>query len=194
MLGVGYAVIFATFAFFYSFIGLLSPQHIHLHEYSLKPLIEEVGGHIAFGIFAALPLLILDFSLLFFAGGVAILIDSDHLLGALNLPVSSRPDHSVLFIIASTLFVYGYARKRGMTKQNALMTTLIVPVALLSHLSYDVFAAFSVFHGNGYAFPLYVPFNFALISMPYYSWIALELLGVAMAVASSLALRHRGNG
>ncbi len=191
VIAASYAVMFATFAFFYSFIGLLSPQHIHLHEYSLTELAKEAGGHIAFGIVAAAPLWILDFNLFFLAGGVAILLDSDHLLGALNLPVSSRPDHSIVFFVASTLFVYWLAKKRGMSKPNALKTSAVVIVALLSHLSYDVFAAVSVFHGNGYAFPLLVPLSYALIAMPYLSWIVFELIGVIVAVAASLLSMHR---
>lgn len=184
---MGFVAAFAIFAFAYSFIGLLHPQLIHLHEYSLTSSVVEVGGHIAFGVLVTLPLWNLRYALL--GGGVAIFIDSDHVLGALNVPVSSRPDHSILFVLASTAFIYAILRKNGgMGNADAVKASAVVAGAFLAHLSYDVFAAVSVFGGAGYAFPLYVPFSFALVPMPYYSWVLFELLGVGIVLATSLIM------
>jgi hypothetical protein len=183
---------FAAVAFLFSFIGLLNPQHIHLHEYSLPDLLKEVFGHVAFGLVAALPLWITELSLFLLAGGVAVLIDVDHLLGALNAPVSSRPDHSIPFFILSTLLVYLLAKRGGMLEPRALKAAGAVAAGLLSHISYDIFAAVTVFHGTGYAFPFFAPLNFALIQMPSYSWVLFELLGFGISIVVLLSNVRRG--
>jgi hypothetical protein len=158
----------------------------------LPDLLKEIFGHVAFALLASLPLWITGLSLVPLAGGVAILLDVDHLLGALNAPVSSRPDHSIVFFVLSTLFVFSLAKRGGMPNPRALKTAGVVAAGLLSHIAYDVFAAVIFFHSGGYAFPFFVPFNFTLIAMPYYSWALFELLGLGISIAVSLITMHRG--
>jgi len=187
------AVPFALFAFAYSFVGFLHPQSIHLHDYSIPGAFVEVGGHILFGLLVAVPFL--DLRLLLLSGSFAVLVDSDHILGALNLPVASRPDHSIVFILASSVFVYALSRRARLDRQTSAKVVTLAPAALLSHLSYDVLAAVGIFGGAGYAFPLLAPYSFAPITMPAYSWVVFELLGVSLTSATAYVLwmrRERG--
>jgi len=186
------AVPFVLFALAYSSLGFLHPQHVHLHEYSVPGAFEEVGGHILFGFLVALPFM--DLNLLLLSGSFAILVDSDHLLGALNLPVASRIDHSLLFILASSAFVYAICRWKKLDGRMTVKTVSLVPAAILSHLSYDVLASYGIFGGLGYAFPLFAPFSFTLVYFPGYSWIALEALGFCVTLAAAYALRRSATG
>src|ERR1700731_1326640 len=95
------ALFYTGLSLIYSLVGFLYYQPgSHYHEYQLGKLAIEIGGHYLFGFLAALPLLDLDLALL--TGGLAILIDVDHVLSALGFNVSGRPDHSILFLIVST--------------------------------------------------------------------------------------------
>jgi hypothetical protein len=97
-------------------------------------------------------------------------------------------------MVASTAFVYGICRWTKKDVRATLKITAVVPAAILSHLSYDVLASFGIFGGGGYSFPLFTPFSFALISMPSYSWIPFELLGLVVALVAALELRRTASG
>jgi hypothetical protein len=172
---------YLAFAFGYSFIGLVFREPtLHLHEYSLSSFILEIGGHFVFGIFAALPLL--DFELIALVGMCAVLIDSDHILGTFNLDLVSRPDHSILFVFIASLVLVWVSKWlfKGIDKARLLKIGLVVPVALLAHISYDIFAAYQVFSGKGSASHSMCPLTsgwYLLIFRPgryskysYFSW------------------------
>ena len=169
------ALFYTGLSLLYSLVGFLYYQPgSHYHEYQLGKLAIEIGGHYLFGFLAALPLLDLDLALL--TGALAILIDVDHILSALGFNVSGRPDHSIVFLIVSTAFI-GYVSVR-MHVSSKLLTklTFVGVIALLAHLSYDVFAQ------SGSTFQLFIPFSFQEIAVPDYSWIILE----AAAIITSL--------
>ena len=183
---------YLVFAFAFSFVGFVAQQPaIHLHEYSLPEAIVEVGGHLLFGAVVAAPLLRIDASLV--SAGFAVGIDADHVLGALNLNVSSRPDHSVAFCLFAMGAMWFVANRigKGMPQIERLSIVALVPASILSHISYDIFAGYSVFNGVGFSFPLWVPFSFQLTSFPYWDWVYFEAAGAGVIVIFALMTRRR---
>lgn len=173
-------LLYGAFALGFSFVGYVAlPPAIHFHEYSFPEAILEVGGHFAFGAIAALPLRDVESSLV--CGSFAVVIDADHLLAALNLSISSRPDHSIAFAVIATSFIWALARKRPAFRMgmSALRIAAIVPASLLAHLSYDVLAAYVIFQSRGFSFPLLAPFDFTLIGFPFWLWFPLEAIALA---------------
>jgi hypothetical protein len=165
------AIIYSAIAFLWSFIGFTSPSTpVHLHEYSLPLFAREVGGHVVFGVVAAL--VTLNPSLIALAGAESILIDSDHILAALNFPVIGRTAHSFSFAFDSALLLSYLARGERRLNRGVFFVTLS---AIASHLSYDVFA------GNG-LFPLLTPFTFTSYNFPYWWWPGFELSAVLLSL------------
>ena len=176
-------------SFLYSFIGLASGQAaVHLHEYSLGGILTEISGHFLFGAVAAIPLLQID--LLLMAGSMAVLIDSDHILGALNLNAGSRPAHSILYAFFSAALLFYLTHRLRLEDRMKLKLTSLAPIALLSHLSYDVFVAFQNGGSRGGSFPLLTPLNFGLIPLSYLSWIVLEAVSIIASISVEVASRR----
>ena len=168
----------------FSFIGFVAQQPtVHFHEYSFPEAVVEIGGHFVFGALAAFPLMGTRSALI--GGSFAVVIDVDHLLGALNLNVSSRPDHSLVFAVVGSGLVWLISRRYFGAKnpRAALAAALAVPISALAHLSYDVLAAYTVFGGKGFSFPLLIPFNYTLIPFPFWSWTVFEFLALAVALS-----------
>ena len=185
---------YTALAFGFSFMGfVLREPAVHLHEYSFPDFIVEIGGHFLFGVVAVLPFIVVSFELVILAGVLAVTIDIDHLLAALNLNVVSRPAHSFAFLIlASLAFIY-IARSLKLGSENrqllAKQIGFIPAAAILSHISYDIFAAYGIFSAGESSFPLFVPFNFQLIPFPYWTWIVFEMMGFFVALAGLLITR-----
>jgi hypothetical protein len=173
-LSLSYGVI----SFAWSTLGFLTPvTPVHLHEYPLRSLLVEVGGHVLFGLVAALPTM--DISLILLCGGEAILIDADHVMGALSLPVQTRLSHSIGFILLGPLVMGRIATKnRGFSRP----VTVVTFASVLAHLSYDVFA------GNG-SVPIFDPASIGFFTLPYWSWLPLEV--GAFAVCGYLGISSR---
>ena len=167
----------------FSFLGFVAQQPtVHFHEYSFPEAILELGGHMTFGAMVALPFRQVKACVL--GAAFAIVIDADHILGALNLNVSGRPDHSIAFAATGAVAVWLVVRKypsMGL-RQGALATSALVPASVLSHVSYDVLAANEIFNGLGSSFPIYSPFSFSLVPFPTWSWIVLELAGLLFSL------------
>lgn len=150
-------------------MGFVSPTPpVHLHEYSLPALTQEVVGHVLFGVTAAF--VTLNARLILLAGAESILIDADHVLPALNFSVEGRLAHSLSFAIVVAL-VLAYLAKRGGRMNRAVF--LVTVAAVATHLSYDVFA------GNG-LFPLFAPFTMTSYSPPPWAWLPLESAAVLL--------------
>ena len=166
-------VLYGGAATLWSLSGFLSPvQPAHFHEYSLAAFAREVGGHLLFGFVAALPTM--DPPLILLVMGESVLIDSDHLLSALNLPVEPRLAHSIAFaLIAATLLAY--VGKRGAGVDRGIFMSTLGSVA--AHFSYDIFAGYELF-------PVLAPFSAAYFSFPYYAWVLFEALGGAVCLLS----------
>ena len=171
---VAIALFYTVLSFSYSFVGFLHYQPgSHFHEYAFAKLAIEIGGHFIFGFAAAIPLL--DFGVAILAGSLAVLLDSDHILSALNFPVSGRPDHSLLFMLVSTLLILYLGSRMRLSRNLILKLVFVGPVTLLAHISYDVFAA------SGSTFQLLIPFDFAQIYLPYYAWAVFEAAALLLS-------------
>ncbi len=171
------SVAFCAISFAYSFVGFLSPQPPNpLYQYgrSFLDTLVEVGGHFLFGIAAALPLI--QWELVLAGGMFAVLIDADHILSELGLPVGGygRPDHSFLYVLLSAVLFYFIGKKAGL---GGHQVALVVIVAVLSHLSYDIFNS----SGVGASFPILIPLHFGLIPFPYWSWPVFEITALLLA-------------
>jgi len=185
LLVVAIAIFYAALSFAYSFIGFLHYEPgSHFHEYSGARLAVEVGGHLLFGFIAAIPFLDLRISLL--TSGLAILIDVDHILSALNFDVSGRPDHSIMYAIISSLFIVYLATKLRLSKQVRIKLAFVGTVTILAHLSYDVFAA------QGSSFQIFIPFSFQSVSFGFDSWVYLEAAALVVAFLGLLFARRFG--
>jgi membrane-bound metal-dependent hydrolase YbcI (DUF457 family) len=180
------AVFYTGLSLFYSLVGFLYYQPgSHYHEYQLGKLAIEIGGHYLFGFLAALLLLDLDLALL--TGGLAILIDVDHVLSALGFNVSGRPDHSILFLIVSTAFIAYISVRKGVSQKLFTKLAFVGAIALFAHLAYDIFAQ------SGTTFQLFIPFSYQEVAVPDYSWILFEAGAILIAgFASYLTGRKSG--
>ena len=175
-------VVYCATSFAYSFVAFVSREPvIHFHEYSSSSLMLEIGGHIGFGMIAAFPLL--DMELILLSGILAILIDVDHVLTALNLATNGRPSHSFMFIPIAFLMLVCVGRKIRLTNRRSVEVAALAGVAFLAHIAYDIFAAYVIFAGRGASFPLFTPFSFTLISFPYWAWVVFEAAALAVAGA-----------
>jgi hypothetical protein len=160
------ALLYTVLSFLWSLTGFISPTSaVRFHEYTLPSLAVEILGHISFGIFAGLATRRVGLTLL--CGAEAILIDVDHLLSALNLPVAARLSHSIPFaLVISAVFL---AFPQHVVRKRTL--ALVTVASILSHLSYDILA------GNG-QFPLLAPFSFQFYDLPYFYWPILEAAAI----------------
>ena len=156
-------VIYLLTAIVWSLLGLLSPTTpLHYKEYSISLLAIEVGGHLSFGFLAGV--FTFDPVLALVCAGESLVIDADHLLSALNLPVLPRLAHSVFFALFTGVII-SYALRRE--KRPDFRFLLVTLGGVFSHLGYDVLA------GSG-QFPILSPFYLGSFSFPYLSWIVLE--------------------
>jgi hypothetical protein len=160
---------YGALSFAWSALGLLTPtEPAHLHEYPLRGLLVEIGGHVLFGLAAALPTL--DIGLILLCGGEAIVIDADHLMGALNLPVQTRLSHSIGFAIVGPLVMGWVARKNRGFNRTVMLVTF---ASVMAHISYDVFA------GNG-SVPFLDPASIGFLTFPYWTWVPFEAAALAI--------------
>ncbi len=181
MVVFGYALLSFTF----SFLGFLAPKGFlhpkgenHLPEYTPTTLVEELGGHFMFSLLAAFPLL--DGSLILVTGILGLVIDTDHILAASGLPVAAQPSHSILFVTLATFFLIEIAK--GF--RPLIKLTAVAPVAALSHLAYDIFAARMLLGLPGAEFPFLLPFSFRNIYLPFRAWIPFETSAAVVALMS----------
>ncbi|MGI0090118.1 MAG: hypothetical protein ACREBS_00270 [Nitrososphaerales archaeon] len=179
------AIFYAGLSFAYSMIGFLHPEiGSHYHEYLAPRLLIEIAGHFSFGFIAAIPFLDLELSLLIAAG--AVLIDTDHILSALNLNVSGRPDHSFFFVFVSAAILIWMAVRFGFVKSFLIKMLYFAPVVVFSHISYDIFTA------PGSSFQLLIPFSFESLTLPYYYWIIFETAALILSYTAHLSSRRWG--
>lgn len=178
---------YVVFSFVWSLLGFASPvPPAHLREYTLGTFAVEVGGHLLFGAVAALPTM--DLRLIALCTGEASLIDSDHILSALNFPVETRLSHSIGFLILMTVAISWVATRGKRLDVRVMLTTV---AAILAHFSYDIYA------GNG-EFPVFAPVSLTPVQFPHWTWavfeasaIAVASLVLAMKWRKGASLRHR---
>jgi len=143
----------------------------------------EVAGHYAFGFVAALFLA--DLGIAALVGAMAVLIDSDHLLSALSLPVSGRPDHSILYVLVSTVLIAYLGTRIRLAPELTLKLLFIGPIVILSHLAYDKFAS-----SNGTTFQLAIPFSYSEYFFANGTWIYFEFGAIFVSVMGYLVSKR----
>ncbi len=186
------SLVYVALAFGYSALGFLSGlPHGNGSEYTISFLIPEISGHILFAVVAVLPFL--DLQLMLLASVIAVFIDTDHLLGIFTtLPYIGRPDHSILFmIVAASVLVY-LSRRLNLSTSSQIKVAIVVLAAILSHLSFDILAAYDVFGGGSFSFPLFYPFSSALIGFPLYGFVAFEVAAVVVSIAGRMLVKKYG--
>lgn len=133
--------------------------------------LKEVAGHFAWGAVAALVTLRLRYILL--GGLLAVLIDSDHLIGLLHVEGIPRMSHSIAFAIISTIVLVAIFRK------NNYRLGAIVATSILTHISYDIF-------DGEFGFPVLTPVINTIIQFPKAYWIVFEVAAIAIVGIVSL--------
>jgi len=172
-------LIYLLTALLWTLFGLLSPTTpFHYKEYSLPLLAIEVGGHLSFGFLAGV--FTFDPVLALVCAGESLVIDADHLLSALNLPVLPRLAHSVFFALFTGVII-SYALRRE--KRPDFRFLLVTFGGVFSHLGYDVLT------GSG-QFPILSPFYLESFNFPYLSWIVLELGACLANLVVAMRLRQ----
>jgi hypothetical protein len=165
----GLALLYCILSIAWSLTGFVSPSPpVHYHEYSLTSLAMEILGHLLFGVVAGLATRQVRSAAL--CGIEAVLIDSDHVLSALNLPVMARLSHSIPFAVIITVVFLLFPQRLIHRKTLAMVTV----ASILTHMSYDIYA------GNG-QFPLMAPFSFQFYNFPYYYWPIFELGAILLS-------------
>lgn len=159
----------------------------HFHEYTGSKLFIEILGHFSFGFIASIPFWDLEISLL--TGAAAVFIDADHILSALGINVSGRPDHSFLFVIVSAIILFYVVMRSNFPNIFLAKFVFFAPVVVFSHVAYDIFA---VPLGSSSTFQLFIPFSFAEVSFPYNYWILFEALALILSFTGYLFARRFG--
>ena len=172
------AALYCALAASFSVIGIFLPEKVLQPSPVHMLTVEEVGGHIVWGLVAGTVTINLRYFLL--AGSFAILIDSDHLIGLWNIESVSRMSHSIAFGIAAVIILmllFG--------KKNYLLGATAFG-GLLAHLSFDAFMG-----GDEAEFPIFAPFYNNMIQFSHVDWIFLEVLAVAVIGFATLLTRRK---
>lgn len=142
--------------------------------------IKEIAGHFVWGAVAALVTLQIRYILL--GGTLAVIIDSDHLVGLLHVEGLPRMSHSISFAIITTIVLMIIFRKNNYYKLGAIVGT-----SVLTHISYDVF-------DGTFGFPVFTPFMDKIIQFPKADWILFEIAAILILGIVSFASRKHGEG
>jgi hypothetical protein len=180
------SIIYIVVSLVYSGLGFLHGQpHGNGSEYTIAFLIPEISGHIIFAAVAIAPFL--DLQLVLLASVVAVFIDMDHLLGIFTrIPFIGRPNHSILFILVAAAVLVYFSERMKVDRSSQIKIAFVVPVAVLSHLSFDVLAAYDIFGGGAFTFPIFYPFSAALIAFPLYAFVLLEVAAFTLSLFGAL--------
>ncbi len=133
--------------------------------------IKEITGHFIWGAIAAFVTLRIRYILL--GGLLAVLIDSDHLVGLLHVEGIPRMGHSITFAIIATVVLIMIFRG------NRYQLGSIVATSILTHISYDVF-------DGEFGFPIMTPFVNKIIQFPKTDWIIFEIVAIVIVGIVSL--------
>lgn len=171
------ALVFCALSAAFSFVGMLLPEKVPLHNPTGGLNIREIGGHILWGLVAGSVFLSARYVVI--TGLFAVLIDSDHIIGLFHVEALERMSHSILFgAIATAILLISFGRR------DARLGAAVF-AGILSHLSFDTFA------GDDGKFPLFVPFYSHAIIFPNIDWIWFEVAAVAVAGIVTIILAKR---
>lgn len=175
---IGVSVVYCSLSAGFSLVSIILPDKITMVnpiEYgSLN--IKEIGGHFIWGAVAAAVTLRVRYILL--GGLLAVLIDSDHLVGLLHIEGIPRMSHSITFtIIATVILMLVFSRR-----DYRLGT--IVGTSVLTHISYDIF-------DGPYGFPILTPFINTIIQLPRIDWMWFEIAAIVIIGVSSFIIAKK---
>lgn len=139
--------------------------------------IREVGGHFIWGLAAGLATLRIRYALL--GGTFATVIDSDHLIGLLQLDGLPRMAHSILFAAISVIVLMAIFGRR-----DYILGT-VAATSVLTHISYDIF-------NDQVGFPLFTPILNRMIIFPTMDWILFEIAAVVIVAIVCFYVRIKG--
>ena len=138
--------------------------------------LKEIIGHFIFGAVAGIVTLRLKYILL--GGLLAVLIDSDHLVGLLHMEGISKMSHSITFAILSMIVLMLVFHKKDY-RLGAIAATTV-----LAHISYDIF-------DGGYKFPFLTPFFNKPIQFSSIDWIFFEIIAIVIVGIVSVILTRK---
>lgn len=174
---VGVALVYCVLSAGFSLVSTVLPDRMIL----LNPIehgmltVKEIGGHFIWGAVAGIITLKIRYIIL--GGLLAVLIDSDHLVGLLHVEGIPRMSHSITFAILSMIVVMVvYSRKD-------YRLAAIVATSVLAHMSFDIF-------DGGDGFPVFTPFVNKIIQLPRTDWLVFEIAAIVIVgIASFVATR-----
>ena len=141
--------------------------------------LKEIGGHFVWGAVAGIVTLKWRYILL--GGLLAVLIDSDHLVGLLHVEGIPRMSHSITFaVLATIILLLVFSRKD-------YLLAAITGTSVLTHISYDMF-------DGGYGFPVFTPFVNKIIELPRTDWLVFEILAICIVgIVSFVVTRNESD-
>jgi LexA-binding, inner membrane-associated putative hydrolase len=180
MFVVGVSLVYCSLSAGFSLISTILPDKMIL----LNPIengslsIRETVGHFVWGAVAGIVTLKLRYILL--GGLLAVLIDSDHLVGLLHVEGIPKMSHSITFaILATIVLLLVFSRKD-------YRLAAIVSTSVLTHISYDMFA-------GGFGFPVFTPFVNKIIDLPRTDWLILEISAICIVGIVSFIVTRKGS-
>lgn len=178
---VGVSLVYCALSASFSFVSTIIPDRMllanPLEHGSLS--LKEVVGHFAWGAVAALVTLRLRYILL--GGLLAVLIDSDHLIGLLSVEGIPRMSHSIAFAIIATVVLVTLFRK------NNYLLGAIVATSILTHISYDIF-------DGEFGFPVLTPVINSIIKFPKIYWVVFEVVAICIIGITSFISAKKEHG
>jgi hypothetical protein len=175
---VGVSLVFCSLSASFSLVSTILPDRMVL----LNPIehgnltLKEIAGHFIFGAVAGIVTFRLKYILL--GGILAVLIDSDHLVGILHFEGISKMGHSITFAVLSTVILMLIFHKKD------YRLGAIVATSVLTHISYDIF-------DGGFGFPIFTPFVNKIIELPRDGWIIFEIVAITIVGIVSLLVKRK---
>ena len=137
---------------------------------------KEIAGHFIFGAVAGIVTFRLKYILL--GGTLAVLIDSDHLVGLLHLEGIPKMGHSITFAVLSTIVLMLIFHRKD------YRLGAVVATSVLTHISYDVF-------DGGFGYPIFTPFVNKIIELPRDGWIIFEIAAIIILGTVSIIAKKK---
>jgi hypothetical protein len=164
---VGASLVYCSLSAGFSLVSTVLPGKMIL----INPIdhgslnLKEIGGHFVWGAIAGI--VTLKWRYIFLGGLLAVLIDSDHLVGLLHVEGIPRMSHSITFaVLATIILLLVFSRKD-------YILAAIAGTSVLTHISYDIF-------DGGYGFPVFTPFVNNIIELPKIDWLIFEILAICI--------------
>lgn len=168
------SLVFCALSAVFSFTGIFLPGKIPLINPFGSFTAKEIGGHFVWGLVAGAVTRKVKYALI--GGSLAVLIDSDHLIGLFQTEGIPRMSHSIIFMAISAIVMIAVFGKRD------YVLGTIAATSVLTHISYDVF-------NGGFGFPLFTPFRNQFLSFPTMDWIFFEIVAVLAIATITLLVR-----